>query len=43
MNLGVLVGIVHDISKLLCGLTCQELEDAISCINRLNPMPLVGC
>ncbi|KAG7231120.1 hypothetical protein INR49_027160 [Caranx melampygus] len=40
MNVNVLVDIVRNINKLLCGFTCQDFEDAISRLNRLNPMPL---
>ncbi|XP_056244191.1 phosphatidylinositol 3-kinase C2 domain-containing subunit gamma isoform X1 [Seriola aureovittata] len=40
MNVKVLVDHVRTVSSLLCGFSCQELEDAISRLNRLNPMPL---
>ncbi|XP_029379486.1 phosphatidylinositol 4-phosphate 3-kinase C2 domain-containing subunit gamma [Echeneis naucrates] len=40
MNVSILVGHIRTICNLLCGLSCQELEDAISRLNRLNPKPL---
>ncbi|XP_039987887.1 phosphatidylinositol 4-phosphate 3-kinase C2 domain-containing subunit gamma isoform X2 [Xiphias gladius] len=41
MNIRVLVGRVRAISNLLCGLSCQGLEDAIAGLNKLSPIPLI--
>ncbi|XP_040894472.1 phosphatidylinositol 4-phosphate 3-kinase C2 domain-containing subunit gamma [Toxotes jaculatrix] len=39
-NIKALEGHVRAISSLLCGFSCQELEDTIAWLNRLNPTPL---
>ncbi|XP_042268176.1 phosphatidylinositol 4-phosphate 3-kinase C2 domain-containing subunit gamma [Thunnus maccoyii] len=40
MTVNVLVGHVRTISSLLCGLSCQELEDTIGRLSRINPITL---
>ncbi|KAM8860741.1 phosphatidylinositol 3-kinase C2 domain-containing subunit gamma isoform 2-T3 [Synchiropus picturatus] len=37
-NISALVEVVRTISNLLCGLSCQDLEDAIGGINRVNSL-----
>ncbi|KAM9807885.1 phosphatidylinositol 3-kinase C2 domain-containing subunit gamma [Neosynchiropus ocellatus] len=39
-NISALVDAVRTISSLLCGLSCQDLEDAIGGVNRVNPLIL---
>ncbi|XP_030588255.1 phosphatidylinositol 4-phosphate 3-kinase C2 domain-containing subunit gamma isoform X2 [Archocentrus centrarchus] len=40
VNIKVIVSHVRNISNFLCGVTCQELEDAIGNLNRINQRPL---
>lgn len=41
-NIPMVVSNVRTISNLLAGLTCQELEDAVSGLNRIGHVTLVG-
>ncbi|XP_033823985.1 phosphatidylinositol 3-kinase C2 domain-containing subunit gamma isoform X1 [Periophthalmus magnuspinnatus] len=40
LNVHAIVGRVRTVSSLLCGVSTQELEDAIGMINRINPVPM---
>ena len=41
LSINQVVSSVRNVSNLLFGLSCQELEDAVGTLNRLSPQTLV--